>query len=72
MALEDSIEVLAKHAAHHPEKVGVYARFLVVVGEAARTATPEQRYLMRALQHGDYTPEELTVEIEKIMGWDAA
>lgn len=62
--------MLAKHAAHHPELVGEYARFLVVANEAARVATHEQKRMIRALAARNLKPEQYTPEIEKIMGWD--
>jgi hypothetical protein len=70
--MEDSISALAKDAARRPEKVGPYMQFLVTANEAARTATPEQRALMRAYTRahpGGIPPEDATQFIERVMGW---
>lgn len=46
-----------------------YPRFLEVANEAHKVATPEQRQALRALTTLHLKPEQMTPEIEKIMGW---
>lgn len=68
--MEHAVEVLAKDAARHPERVGPYAQFLVTASQAANHATPEQRKLMREFAATMPTPEEAITAIERIMGWE--
>ncbi len=70
MALDDSISVLAKDAARHPEKIGEYLDFLCTLGRVSQEATPEQKAAIRSYAEREVPlPGVATAHMKQLMGW---